>query len=86
MGMVTVRVVPRAERTAVALEERGIVVRVRSAPHEGRATEEARRALAAALGVPAAAVSLRRGTRSREKAFEVEGVDQAGAQVRLRAT
>jgi hypothetical protein len=86
MGTVTVRVVPRAGRTSVVLQERGIVVRVRAAPEDGRATEEARRALAEALGMPAASIRLRLGARSREKVFEVEGLDQAGARMRLRGT
>jgi len=86
MGRVTVRVGPRSSRTSVGLEDRGILVRVRAAPEDGRATEEARRALAEALGVPGSGVSLRRGGRSRTKVFEVEGLDQREAEMRLRAT
>ena len=63
MGLVTVRVVPEAGGTSVALDDRGIVVRVRAAPEGGRATEEARRALAESLGVPGSAVEPHRGTR-----------------------
>ena len=73
------RVVPRSSRTSVGLDDRGILVRVRAAPEDGRATEEARRALAEALGVPGTGVSLRRGGRSRTKVFEVEGVGQREA-------
>jgi len=61
MGLVTVRVIPKAGRVSVGLDDRGIVVRVRAAPEDGRATEEARRALAEALGVPGSAVALQRG-------------------------
>ena len=86
MGLVTVRVGPRSSRTSVALDARGILVRVRAAPEHDRATEEARRALAEALGVPGSGVSLRRGGRSRTKVFEVEGLDQREAEMRLRAT
>ncbi len=86
MGLVTVRVVPKAGRTSVGVDERGIIVRVRPAPEGGRATEEARRALAEALGVPGSAVELRRGTRSRTKVFEVAGFGQEQAEMRLRAT
>jgi uncharacterized protein YggU (UPF0235/DUF167 family) len=86
MGAVTVRVIPRSGRTSVEMGERGIVVRVRAAPEGGRATEEARRALAAALAVPASRVRLRTGARSREKVFEVDGLDRAEAEMRLRAT
>ena len=63
MGLVTVRMVPKAGRTSVGLEDRRVVVRVRAAPEGGRATEEARRALAESLGVPGSAVEPHRGTR-----------------------
>jgi uncharacterized protein len=86
MGLVTVRVVPKANRTSVGVEDRGIVVRVRAAPEDGRATDEARKALAEALGVPGSAVALRRGARSRTKVFDVEGLGQTDAEMRLRAT
>ena len=51
-----------------------------------QAQQEARLALADALGVAGSSVVLRRGARSRTKVFEIEGVDQAGAEMRLRAT
>lgn len=86
MGLVTVRVGPRSSRTWAGLDARGIVVRVRAAPEDGRATEEARRVLAEALGVAWSGVSLRRGGRSRTKVFEVDGLDQREAEMRLRAT
>jgi uncharacterized protein YggU (UPF0235/DUF167 family) len=86
MGLVTVRVGPMSSRTSVGLDDRGILVRVRAAPEGGRATEEARRALAAALGVPGSGVSLWRGGRSRTKVFDVVGFDQREAEMRLRAT
>ena len=85
MGLVTVRVVPKAGRTSVGLDDRGIV-RVRAAPEGGRATEEARRAVAEGLGVPGPGVTLHRGTRSRTKVFEVAGLEQQQAEMRLRAT
>jgi uncharacterized protein YggU (UPF0235/DUF167 family) len=81
---VKVRVVPRSGRIAVAAEGSRIVIRVRAAPEGGRATEEARKALAAALAVPAADVTLRRGHRSREKAFEVADMAEDEALQRLR--
>ena len=86
MGLVTVRVVPKAGRTSVGLDDRGIVIRVRAAPEGGRATEEARRALAEALGVPGSGVCLRRGGGSPTKVFEVAGFGQQQAEMRLRAT
>jgi uncharacterized protein YggU (UPF0235/DUF167 family) len=62
----------------------GIVVRVRSAPEGGRATEEARKAPAVALGIPASGVTLRRGHRSREKIFDLAEMTEEQALQRLR--
>jgi uncharacterized protein len=86
MATVTVRVAPRSGRTAVEVGPEGIAVRVRSAPEAGKATEEARRALARALGVPPSKVALRTGARSQTKVFEVEGMTKTDVEVRLRAT
>ena len=86
MASVTVRVVPRARRPGVEAGPDGVVVRVRAAPEGGRATEEARLALAGALGIPKSRVSLRAGARSRTKVFEVRGLDVEGLEMRLRAT
>jgi uncharacterized protein YggU (UPF0235/DUF167 family) len=62
----------------------GIVVRVRAVPEGGRATEEARKAVAAALGTPVSRVTLRRGRRSREKVFELAEMTEEQALQRLR--
>ncbi len=86
MGLITVRVQPRSRRSSVELDGRGILIRVRAVPEAGRANEEARLALAKALGVPGSSVTLRRGARFRTKVFEVQGVDRAGAEMRLRTT
>jgi len=74
MGRITVRVVPRSARTGVDGGPEGPLIRVRAAPEGGRATAEAARALATALGVPPSAVRLIRGGRSRIKTFAVEGL------------
>jgi uncharacterized protein YggU (UPF0235/DUF167 family) len=86
MASVTVRVVPRAGGTAVVAGADGILVRVRSAPEGGRATEEARRALAEALGVRPSRVTLRTGARSRTKVFEVADLAPDEIASRLRST
>ena len=85
MSTVTVRVLPRSGRTSVEVSPEGIRVRVRAAPEGGKATEEARRALAAAAGVHAASVSLVTGARSRTKVFEIEGLTPDDLQVRFGA-
>jgi len=86
MASVTVRVVPRARRPGVEAGPDGVVVRVRAAPEGGRATEEARRVLAGALGIPKSRVSLRAGARARIKVFELQGLDVQELEMRLRAT
>lgn len=80
-----VRVVPRSSAPGVARDGRGLVLRVRAAAERGRATEEARRLLAAALGVPPSAVGLRAGATSRTKRFEVEGLAEEELERRLAA-
>lgn len=80
MVVVAVRVKPGSSRTRVGGSYQGrhgcaLVVAVNAPPVDGRANQAVRRALADALGVRVAAVSLRAGAASRDKLFEVEGAD-----------
>jgi uncharacterized protein (TIGR00251 family) len=84
--LVTVRVRPRAARPGVASEGDALVIRVSAPPAEGRATQEAARILASALGVTPSAVSLRTGARSRQKVFRVRGLTREEARRRLART
>jgi uncharacterized protein len=87
MVTVTVQVIPRAGARSVSRDEAGrLVVRVRSAPEAGRATEEARRLLAETLGVAPSRIALRTGARSRTKVFAVDGLTDEVLAMRLRAT
>jgi hypothetical protein len=85
MASITVRVTPRSGRTAVEAGADGVVIRVRAAPEAGKATDEAARVLADALGLPPTRVRLRTGARSRTKTFEVEGLSSDDLHRRLRA-
>jgi len=85
MASITVRVTPRSGRTEVEAGADGVVIRVRAAPEAGKATEEAARALADALGVPPTRVRLRTGARSRTKTYDVEGLSSDDLQRRQRA-
>jgi len=85
MASITVRVTPRSGRTEVEAGADGVVIRVRAAPEAGKATEEAARALADALGVPPTRVRLRTGARSRTKTYDVGGLSSDDLQRRLRA-
>lgn len=81
--LVEVRVRPRSQpRWQIA--PGGLVIGVAAAPVGGAATEEARRALAKALGVRPSRVSLERGERSRTKVFAVTGLDAEEARAALR--
>jgi uncharacterized protein YggU (UPF0235/DUF167 family) len=83
MASITVRVIPRSGRTGVEERSDDVIVRVRAAPEGGRATEEAARALADALGVPRTRVRLRSGVRSRTKTFDIEGLSTSEMARRL---
>ncbi|WP_120316107.1 DUF167 domain-containing protein [Catellatospora citrea] len=76
-AVVAVRVKPGAGRTRVGGAYPGphgiaLIVAVQAPAVDGRATEAARRALADALSLPAASVSLRTGLASRDKLFLIE--------------
>ncbi len=83
MARVVARVVPRCRAPGLERREGGLVLRVRAAPEGGRATEEARRVLAEALGVPPSRVRLSAGPRSRTKVFGVEGLSEEEVAARL---
>ena len=82
--LVAVRVLPRA-RPGLEVTDGGLVIRVAAVPEKGRATEEARRALAAVLGVAPSAVTLRSGAAARRKTFLVRGPSATEARARLLA-
>ncbi|HEX6969395.1 MAG TPA: DUF167 domain-containing protein [Micromonosporaceae bacterium] len=76
--VVAVRVKPGSARARVGgchdgPYGRALVIAVNAPASEGRATEAARRALAEALGVRPAAVTLRSGAASRDKLFVIDG-------------
>lgn len=63
-----------------------VILRVRERAIEGAANEACVRALAQALGVPRSRVTLLRGARSRDKRFDIAGMDEALAWSALKAT
>jgi uncharacterized protein (TIGR00251 family) len=75
---ISVRVRPGASRTEVGGSYAGsLVVRVAQPAVDGRATEAVLAAVAKALGVRRADVSLVSGHRSRTKVIDVHGADPA---------
>jgi uncharacterized protein len=82
--ILTVRVIPRAAKSGVA-GTRGdaVLVRLQAPPVEGAANAELIRVLAAALDVPARAVSIVGGEHARQKRVRITGIDAATATARL---
>lgn len=75
-----VQVQPRASRTELAgLHGEMLRIRLAAPPVEGAANEALVRFLAAALGVPRAAVAITAGAGSRRKTVVIEGVSLARA-------
>lgn len=75
-AIVAVRVKPGAHRDHVGGEHPGphgpaVLISVRARAAEGAATEAARRALASALGVDPASITLRAGRTSKNKLYTV---------------
>ncbi|MEO8457840.1 MAG: DUF167 domain-containing protein [Chloroflexota bacterium] len=86
MAHLRVRVTPGARESAIG-EWQGDLLRlkVREAAEKGRANEAVARLLAKSLDVPPTSVTLKRGATSREKLFEIEGLDDAEVRRRLNA-
>ena len=82
-SLIEVRVCARS-RPALEVTGGHIVIRVAAPPIDGRANDEARRALAVALRVPPTAVRLVAGAKSRTKKFLVGGLDGPHAVERLK--
>ena len=75
---ITIRVKPGSARPGVGGEHDGaLVVRVSARAVDGKATEAALAAVAAAFGLRRRAVTLVAGVTSRTKILEVEGADRA---------
>jgi uncharacterized protein YggU (UPF0235/DUF167 family) len=69
--LIAVRVTPGASRDAVTVVNGTVRIHVTASPVDGKATEEARKLLAKALGIAKSRLALKSGVRSREKRFEV---------------
>ena len=67
-----VRVTPSARRAGAEVQDGVIRIAVTVVPEDGRATEAARVALAAALGVAKSRLTLVRRAKARDKVFRVD--------------
>ena len=75
MARLTIRVTPRADRTAiVGVRDDGVVlIRVQAAPADGAANAAVLSLLARALRVPVSAIALVGGQSARQKRLEIAG-------------
>lgn len=86
MGYLAVRVTPGARESVISEWRDGVLrVKVREPAEKGRANDAVAKLLAKSLGVPTTAVILKRGATSREKLFEIDGLDDDELQRRLAA-
>lgn len=82
--VISVRVIPRASRSAIdGTRGDALLVRLKAPPVEGAANAELVRVIAAALDVPARHVSIVSGEHARQKRVAVIGIDRAQAEARL---
>ncbi len=82
--LINVRVIPRAGRSCLdGTRGDALLARLQAPPVDGKANEELIGLIAAALEVPARAVSIVAGERSRQKRVRVSGIDARTAAVRL---
>ena len=74
----TIRALPRSGRSGFAgVRGDAWLVRLRASPVDGAANDELIEIVADALNVPKQAVSISRGSRSRQKLVRVSGIDLA---------
>jgi uncharacterized protein YggU (UPF0235/DUF167 family) len=82
----TVRVTPRAGRTAIAgVRDGQLVVKLAAAPVDGAANQALAETLARALDLPKRAVTIASGERSRTKRVAFAGVTPGALDARLAA-
>jgi uncharacterized protein len=76
VGKLAVRVQARARRDEIAGERAGsLLVRVTAPPVEGKANAAVCRLLAARLGLAPGRIAVVRGTSSRDKLIEIDGIE-----------
>lgn len=81
-----VRIQPKASRNAVRWEDDGALrITLTAPPIDGKANEALVAFLAKCLGVPKRNVHILSGEKSRNKTLEIDGLDQANVEGRLRS-
>ena len=84
MAYLKVRVTPGARETGITgWQDETLRLKVREPAEKGRANEAVVRLLAKALALPQSSITLKRGATSREKLFNVDGLDDPEIRRRL---
>jgi uncharacterized protein len=84
LGVLTVRVTPRAGRSAVAGVRDGmLLVKLAAAPVDGAANDALVALLSEVLHIPNRSIRIKSGARSRTKVVEIDGVTEGEALRRL---
>jgi uncharacterized protein (TIGR00251 family) len=85
LGFVTVRVTPRAGRSAVAGVRDGmLLVKLAAAPVDGAANDALVALLSEVLHIPKRSIRIKSGARSRTKVVEIDDVTEGEVLSRLR--
>jgi uncharacterized protein YggU (UPF0235/DUF167 family) len=84
LAVLTVRVTPRAGRTAFAGIRDGVLqVKLAAAPVEGAANDSRIELLSDTLGIPKRSIRIATGVRSRTKTVEISGLSEEQARTLL---
>jgi uncharacterized protein YggU (UPF0235/DUF167 family) len=83
VAQVVVCVKPGSRKPGITVVGSTIEIRVSDVPQDGRANEAVRALLATALDIPRSRVTLLRGTRAKQKTFEIDGWDREAIVARL---
>jgi uncharacterized protein (TIGR00251 family) len=81
--LITVRVIPRSGRNALAWEQGSIKARLTAPPVDGAANEALIALLAERLSVPRRTITIVRGATSRQKTVEIAGMTQEDVECKL---
>jgi uncharacterized protein len=72
--LITVRVIPRSSRNSLEWEQGALKARLTAPPVDGAANEALVALLAERLGMPKRSISIVRGSSSRQKMVDIQGV------------
>ena len=83
---IAVKVIPRSSKNSIEWEQGNLKVRLTAPPVDGLANEALIALLAERLALPKRAITIVRGTTSRQKIVEIEGMTMEAIEKRLAIT